>query len=323
MEAAINIIDVRKHFGQNKALDGVSFEIPKGGVFGLLGPNGAGKTTLFSIMAGFLKPTGGRIEVLGIDVNQISELRGRLSILPQDAQFASNVPILEQIVFFAQLSGRTRPEAEEDATKALQIVGLADVGKESARALSHGMYKRLGIAQAFMGNPEVILLDEPTAGLDPASAQGIRNLIDDLRVHATVIVSSHNMAEIQKMCDAVAILDRGHLVANQSVKDLTQSESVQRMSFARALTEPEFNAITTVPGVKNVEVEPLGPGGAAAYRVHIDPTVAARPIEQVTAEIVQKLVVTGAIPRSIEDGVALEAKFLEVTTAPIQARPKN
>ncbi|HUH04855.1 MAG TPA: ABC transporter ATP-binding protein [Kofleriaceae bacterium] len=323
MDAAVNIVDVRKHFGQNKALDGVSFEIPRGGVFGLLGPNGAGKTTLFSIIAGFLKPTGGRIEVLDIDVEQISALRGRLSILPQDAQFAANVPILEQIVFFAQLSGRTRAEAEVDAEKALTIVGLAEAAKESARALSHGMYKRLGIAQAFMGNPEVILLDEPTAGLDPASAQGIRNLIEDLRVHATVIVSSHNMAEIQKMCDMVAILDRGHLVVCQSVKDITQSDRVQRMSFARPLTEPEFNAITSVHGVTNVEVEPLGPGGLAAYRVHIDPTAAARPIEQVTAEIVQKLVVTGAIPRAIEDGVALEAKFLEVTTAPIQGRPSS
>ncbi len=318
-EAAVQITDIVKQFGATKALDEVSFEIPKSGVFGLLGPNGAGKTTLFSLMAGFLKPTSGKIEVLGIDVEEISELRGRLSILPQDAQFAANVPIVEQIVFFSQLSGRTREEAEKEAEKALAIVGLAEAAKKSARTLSHGMHKRLGIAQAFLGEPQVILLDEPTAGLDPASAQGIRDLIERLRTTATLIVSSHNLAEIQKMCDMVAILDRGHLVTCESVKNITQSDSVQRMTFARPLTEAELGAVRGVVGVTGIDPEATM-GGVAAYRISYDATSVGRTLEQITAELVQALVATGAVPRSIEDGVALESKFLEVTTAPI---PRN
>ncbi len=318
-EAAVQITDIVKAFGSTKALNGVSFEIPKSGVFGLLGPNGAGKTTLFSLMAGFLKPTSGKIEVLGIDVEEISELRGRLSILPQDAQFAANVPIIEQIIFFSQLSGRTRDEAEKEAEKALAIVGLAEAAKKSARTLSHGMHKRLGIAQAFLGEPQVILLDEPTAGLDPASAQGIRDLIERLRTSATLIVSSHNLAEIQKMCDMVAILDRGQLVTCESVKNITQSDSVQRMTFARPLTDAELGAVRGVVGVTGVETE-AAPGGTAAYRISYDAASTGRTLEQITAEIVQALVATGAVPRSIEDGVALESKFLEVTTAPI---PRN
>ncbi len=313
---AIDIHDLTKEFGQVKALDQVSFSVPRGGVFGLLGPNGAGKTTLFSLVAGFLKPTAGKIEVLDIDVEEISELRGRLSILPQDAQFASNVPILEQVIFLAQLSGRTRAEAEQDAADALAIVGLADSAKKSARTLSHGMYKRLGIAQAFLGSPEVILLDEPTAGLDPASAAAMRDLIESLRSSSTLIVSSHNLAEIQKMCDMVAILDNGRLVECSSVKDITQADSVQRMTFARPLTDDEVAAMTGVAGVTGVT-----PDGANSYRVAIDPTT--RPTDEIVAEVVQRLVATGAVPRSIEDGVALEQKFLEVTTAPVQRGQKR
>ncbi len=313
---AIRVKNITKAFALTKALDDVSFDIPRGGVFGLLGPNGAGKTTLFSLVAGFLKPTSGKIECLGVDVENISELRGKLSILPQDAAFAANVPVIEQIIFFAMLSGRTRADAVKDAEQALTIVGLADAARKSARQLSHGMYKRLGIAQAFLGTPQVILLDEPTAGLDPASAAGIRDLIQHLRTTATLIVSSHNLAEIQKMCDAVAILDRGKLVTHSSVKDLTQADTIQRMTFARPLTPPEIDAIKSVAGVRGVDQD-----GPTSYRVHVDAAGGGRPLEQLTGEIVGKLVATGAIPRSIEDGVALEQKFLEVTKGQVPPPP--
>jgi ABC-type multidrug transport system ATPase subunit len=317
-EPAIRVKGIVKDFKPTKALDDVTFDIPRGGVFGLLGPNGAGKTTLFSLVAGFLKPTGGKIECLGIDVENVSELRGRLSILPQDAAFAANVPVIEQIIFFSMLSGRSRPEAVKEAEQALTIVGLADAGRKAARQLSHGMYKRMGIAQAFLGTPEVILLDEPTAGLDPASAAGIRDLINHLRSRATIIVSSHNLAEIQKMCDMVAILDRGKLVAYSSVKDLTQADTVQRMTFARPLTPQEIDTIKATPGVRGVDQD-----GPTSYRVHVDAAGGGRPLEQLTGEIVGKLVATGAIPRSIEDGVALETKFLEVTQGQVPPPPQN
>ena len=314
---AIDIKHVTKQFPRVKACDDVTFEIPRGGIFGLLGPNGAGKTTLFSIIAGFLRATKGEVEVLGINVHRVSELRGRLTILPQDARFAANVPVIEQIVFFSQLNGRTRADAEKDAEQALALVGLSDAAKSSANTLSHGMYKRLGIAQAFLGNPEVILLDEPTAGLDPASAQGIRDLIAHLKKSGvTLVVSSHNLAEIQKMCDSVAILDHGKLVTHSSVKDLTQADTVQRMTFARPLTSAEIDGIKSVPGVRGVDQD-----GPVSYRVHVD--AAGRPLEQLTGEIVGKLVTTGAIPRSIEDGVALETKFLEVTRGQVPPPPAN
>src|SRR5262249_17507716 len=208
---------------RTKALDGVTFDVPANSIFGLVGPNGAGKTTLFSLVAGFLKPTRGHIEVLGIDVENISELQGRLSILPQDALFQTNVPILEQLTFFSRVNGLDYEAAREEALQSLKIVGLEEAARKNPRVLSHGMAKRLGIAQAFLGDPEVVILDEPTSGLDPGGARSIRMLVRDLRRRGTVMISSHNLREIQEICTHVAIIDHGKLVECSDIESLTQA----------------------------------------------------------------------------------------------------
>ena len=307
-DIAIDIDSVAKRFGIVIALKGVSFQIAKGSVFGLLGPNGAGKTTLLSVIAGFLRPTKGKVEVLGINVERVSELRGRLSILPQDAQFMANVPVVEQLAFFSQLSGRTRHEAEKEAADALAIVGLSAAAKEDARVLSHGMSKRLGIAQAFLGNPEVIMLDEPTAGLDPAAAANIRDVIAELRSSATLVFSSHDLAEIQKMCDSVAILNHGELLESDTVAEITKADEILRMTFTRELSADELAAIASVAGATDVTAI-----GEQVYAVSIDTHSTGQSQDEVVAEIVAKLIPTCAVPRAIEEGVALEARFLELT----------
>jgi ABC-type multidrug transport system ATPase subunit len=307
-EIAVQITDLTKRFGTTLALDGVTFDIPAHTLFGLLGPNAAGKTTLFSLVAGFLKPTRGTVEVLDINVEDISDLRGRLSILPQDAAFQANVPILEQMIFFCQLSGYTRHEAREEALRALQIVGLADSARKNARVLSHGMSKRLGIAQAFLGHPEVILLDEPTAGLDPANAKAIRDLVRQLKATATLIISSHNLAEIQEMCSHVAILDHGRLVECNEVAAITRADQQIRMTFARALTPAESRKILEVPGVTDLTVD-----AENEYTLHLDLPRVGRKQDEVIADVVQKLLPGGLVPRSISEGASLESRFLEVT----------
>ncbi len=306
MSAALEIQKVSKKFGATLALNDVSFDIPQKSTFGLLGPNGAGKTTLFSLIAGFLKPTAGKIRCLGIDVEQISELRGKLSILPQDALFQSNVPILEQIVFFCQLSGFTRDEAEKEAMRALGIVGLAEVARKNARTLSHGMAKRLGIAQAFLGKPEVILLDEPTAGLDPVNARTIRDLIREFPRTGTLVVSSHDLLEIQEMCSHVAILDKGKLVECNTISHITQTSRKVRMVFAKELPKDLLLAVMKVGGVKNVSSDEPG-----IYLIEVDPS--SRKQEEITAEIVGKLAASGMVPKSVSEGESLESRFLAVT----------
>ena len=153
MDAAVSVRNLTKRFGRATALEEVSFDVPQGTLFGLLGPNGAGKTTLFSVAAGFLRPTGGTIEVLGIDVAEISRLRGRFSMLPQDAAFQGGIPIIQQLDMFGRLNGFSASEARAQAINALELVGLGEVARKNARALSHGMMKRGALCQAFLGNP--------------------------------------------------------------------------------------------------------------------------------------------------------------------------
>lgn len=305
MTAAIEIDGVTKNFGSTRAVDNVSFEVPERSIFGLLGPNGAGKTTLFSLVASFLRPNSGAVRVEGIDVRNVSKLRGRLSILPQDAQFQANVPVLEQVIFFAMLSGSTRHDAEKAAMDALALVGLEEQAKKGARVLSHGMSKRLGIAQAFLGEPSVILLDEPTAGLDPKAARGIRDLIANQKVNGTLVISSHDLAEIQRMCDTVAIMRQGKLVECAKVSDLTRNDGAARLTFAKNLDDAQQASIRGVAGVANLVVD-----AAPTYGLVLDPEGNR---EEIIAKVVQTLAAAGVVARSIEDDTDLESRFLELT----------
>jgi len=306
---AVSIKNVTKTFGRQRAVDDVSFDIPVGSVFGLLGPNGAGKTTLFSCMANFLKPASGSIEVLGINVNRIGDLCGRLTILPQDALFQANVPVREQLEFFARLNGMTQEAAAAETTRVLTMVGLMEAQKKNARALSHGMTKRLGIAQAFMGTPEVIVLDEPTAGLDPVNAAAVRELIKDIKqkARATLIISSHNLAEIQELCAAVAILNNGKLVECKSVAELTQATGFVRMTFGRKLKDTELATIKGQPGVGTVDGDTQN-----EYAIELK-LATGQTTDQLIGALVSELAKAGLVPRSVKEGASLEEKFLEAT----------
>ena len=304
---AIRIASITKQFGRQKALDNVSFDVPPHSVFGLLGPNGAGKTTLFSIAAGFLKADSGSIEVLGHPVQQVSELRGRVSILPQDAEFQRNTPITEQLVFLRMLEGAERATAEREVAETLELVGLGDYARRGARVLSHGMAKRLGIAQAFLGSPELIMLDEPTAGLDPANARQIRDLIRQLLTRATIIVSSHNLAEIQELCDHVAILDHGKLVASGSVASLTSAARELDLRLSRPLSDDELARVRALPAVIGIEAK-----APPDYMLRFDLSNGGD-WDSVVGRVLGTLLEIGAVPRRLHEGQSLERHFLEVT----------
>jgi len=308
-EHAVDVRGLSKSFGRKAlALDDVTFTIPRGSTFALIGPNGAGKTTLFSIAAGFLKPSSGHVEVLGVDViKNISALRGRFSILPQDALFQGNIPILEQMELFCRLNGRTKAEAKETAREALALVGLEDAMSKRARQLSHGMGKRLAIAQAFLGSPEVVFLDEPTSGLDPESAGNIRNLIRKMMGAQTVVISSHNLAEIQDMCDEVAILDEGRLTAACPMRELLGGGHIVRLTLNKPADEGLTAGLRALDGVVEVIVEPSG-----VLEVRLDvPDDASK--DAAVQAILAALGAAGFVPRSIHEGQRLEARFLELT----------
>ena len=233
-EAAVRLRKITKRFGAKIAVDDVTLQIRAGSVFGLIGPNGAGKTTTFSMLSGFLRPTSGSLEVLGYDPQQTDQLRSRVGVLPQDAILPAIEKVGEFLTTLARLQMVPASEAESIARSVLDEVDGRDWWKVKCGALSHGMAKRVQLAQALLGNPDVVLLDEPTAGLDPRSAYEVRQLIKKRKGRCTLIVSSHNLQELEEICDAAAILDRGRLIASGSMNELTASTQEVHVKIAPA-----------------------------------------------------------------------------------------
>ncbi|MEO6597345.1 MAG: ABC transporter ATP-binding protein [Planctomycetota bacterium] len=308
-DVALSIQNLTKTFGSTKALDCVSFEVPNGSIFGLLGPNGAGKTTLFSIAAGFLAADRGTMRVLGVDIAHVSQLQGRMTILPQDAAFQRNVPIVEQLMFLRRLDGSDVATAEREVDEALEKVGIAQYKKRGIHALSHGMLKRMGIAQAFLGTPDVILLDEPTSGLDPQNARQIRDLVRQLQQsrQVTTVISSHNLAEIQELCDHVAILDKGKLKIAGPVQEITRQGRMIELTASRPLTEADRVRLRTVPGVHGIEER-----GPQRYRLALA-IPDGQSADECMIATMRAVLDLGIAPRAMSEGNSLEEFFLKVT----------
>jgi ABC-type multidrug transport system ATPase subunit len=223
---------VSKRFGPKVAVEDVSLAIDRGAVYGLIGPNGAGKTTTFSMLAGYLRPSSGDVAVLGIAPTAVDRLRGKLGVLPQDAVLPANDAVGEFLVHMGRLQGLPASRAADCARAALAEVAGGDWWPQRCGRLSHGMAKRVAIAQAFLGEPELVLLDEPTAGLDPRIAWEVRQLLRSKRGRCTIVVSSHNLQELEEVCDAAAILDRGRIVAAGSMGELTAENEEVRIRVA-------------------------------------------------------------------------------------------
>ncbi len=306
MELAVRVNNLTKKFVNQVALDRVNLEIPKNSLYGLLGPNGAGKTTLFSIAAGFLKPTEGTIEVLDIDVARISELRGQLAMLPQDAAFQGSIPVIDQLIMFAKLNGLDKSAAEKAAKDALEIVGLPEVAKKAARTLSHGMMKRVALCQAFLGDAKVIFLDEPTAGLDPDNARRIRELVKEFTQDKTVIFSSHNLQEVQDICDYVCVIDKGKVIEEGTMESLTESSFLVRVELVSHLPPEAQSALQALPVVESIE---LTSGSEFNLRLNVSGTGKDEAMKQIYGTMASFEI----YPRSVFEGASLEARFLEIT----------
>jgi ABC-2 type transport system ATP-binding protein len=237
-EIAIRLTKVSKAFGLKVAVDDVTLQIEAGSVYGLIGPNGAGKTTTFSMLAGYLKPTSGTLEVLGFAPDQVNALRSRIGVLPQDALLPAADQVGEFMTDMARLQGLPARKAAGLARDALAEVDGRTWWNVKCGALSHGMAKRVQLAQALLGNPDVVLLDEPTAGLDPRIAYEVRQLIKSRKGRCTLVVSSHNLQELEEVCDGAAILDRGRLVGSGSMAELTAATQEVRFKVPAVVTKP-------------------------------------------------------------------------------------
>ncbi|MCC7382573.1 MAG: ABC transporter ATP-binding protein [Deltaproteobacteria bacterium] len=311
MSAALELQGLTKRFGGNVAVDALALSVPEGSLFGLIGPNGAGKTTTFSLIAGFLRADSGEIRVRGEILRAGRPRNGQALVLPQDASLPPRVGALDALVMLARLGGLDRARAVERGRRALERLGLGAVANKAIGILSHGQRRRVAIAQALLGDREVILLDEPTAGLDPLAAAELRELIKDLHQERTIVLSSHNLAEVEALCDHAAILDRGRLVSIGSMDELRGASSLARLELSSPPADLEglLAALRGIPGVRQasrVDAEP----SAIALELSDDGRGSA---DRAASEVLRRLLELGVQIRSMERGKSLEQRFLEET----------
>jgi ABC-2 type transport system ATP-binding protein len=305
MSSLIECHDLTKTYGNKKALNNVSFEIQAGQPIALVGPNGAGKSTLFSMLAGYMPATSGEANILGYKVGS-PELIGRIGALPQDAMFDPNLTIIQQLSFLARLQGFGKNESLKEAARVLELMHLSDTAKEKMTALSHGMKKRVAIAQALMGKPELVLLDEPTAGLDPENARNIRQQVMALSGETTFVISSHNLEELERLCEQVLHLDQGQLKAHKMIGQQAEQHAMAyltvRLAVKNLTIESKIKQLQAVSQINSKQGDEL----IIRYNYHENPLLDQQLLQLLADhKILYRQITHG---RSLEDQLFMKQK---------------
>ncbi|MBN1430223.1 MAG: ABC transporter ATP-binding protein [Anaerolineae bacterium] len=303
----IQVEGLTKYYGPHKAIDSLSFHADAGEIVGFLGPNGAGKTTTMRILTGYMPPSEGRATIAGFDVfEQSLEARGRIGYLPETVPLYKELTVWQYVDYMAALRGMGNPGRAERVDEVLDRVGMLDRADSLIDSLSKGMRQRVGLAQAIVHKPDVLILDEPTIGLDPRQVREVRELIREVGEHRTVLLSTHILSEVSQLCSRILIINNGQIVAEDSPATLSnrlQDTTRYFLHIGNATPKEVAKAIRGVAGVS--EVYPTEEGVEIVADSQIDPRPA------VTATIVQKswdLLELRHVDMSLED------IFLQLTT---------
>ena len=261
--AFVEVKKLIKNYGEFCAVDNLSFEVEEGEIFGLIGPNGAGKSTTINVITTLDDFNGGSVKINGLDIiKNCSQIRGLVGVVPQEIALYPYLTALENVKFFASLYGLKGKELHESAMKALQFTGLADKADLKPKKMSGGMKRRLNIACGIAHHPKLIVMDEPTVGVDAQSREHIMNSILTLKEKgATVIYTSHYMHEVETICDRIAIIDHGQLVASGTEQELVSMITDCRTIRVKTKWSADFdvNKLTTtlsaLPGVNGASVD--------------------------------------------------------------------
>ncbi|MBC9910495.1 gliding motility-associated ABC transporter ATP-binding subunit GldA [Chitinophaga varians] len=252
---SILVSQLSKVYGEQRAVDAISFELKKGEITGFLGPNGAGKSTTMKMITGFLPPTSGQASVCGYDVvSQSLEVRKRVGYLPESNPLYYDMYVKEFLEFVAGVHQLGKAGTER-IRKVIDMTGLLPESRKKIGALSNGYKQRVGLAQALLHDPEVLILDEPTTGLDPNQLADIRQLIKNLGTDKTVILSTHIMQEVEALCGRVIIINKGKIVADDQLANLQQQNATGgyiQVTFGEAATTGE---LLQIPGVSRVTAQ--------------------------------------------------------------------
>lgn len=244
----VTIENLVRRYGSKTALDGVSLELAGNETVGLVGKNGAGKTTLLSVMAGLMPPTSGRVSFR-------EHTSAAVGFQAQDNCFKPGIAVLRQLVHLARLQGMTSATATAELARLGAELGLEDHINRPVETLSHGLRKRVNVLQAFLGSPALILLDEPTAGLDPAAAAIVRDMIRSRSGDTTFLISSHNLYELQDICRRVILLDRGTITDNIDLEERPDRDRFLRLTLDHDAGQELLETLSNIPGIGNVETD--------------------------------------------------------------------
>lgn len=218
----VDIEELTKRYGKFVALDHMNLHIDKGEIFGFVGPNGAGKTTTMRIMCGLLKATSGKVTIDGVDaLGRPADVKRKIGYVPDFFGVYDNLKVMEYMDFYGSMYGMSKREVEKVADKYLELVAIQDKKDEFVDSLSRGMKQRLCVARALIHDPELLVLDEPSSGLDPRSRHDMKNILRDLKeMGKTIVISSHILPELSEMCTSIGVIDHGKIVASGSVDEI-------------------------------------------------------------------------------------------------------
>ena len=300
----IRVEGLTKDYGTRRAISNLSFEANQGEIVGFLGPNGAGKTTTMRILTGYMPPTEGTAAVAGYDVvSESLEVRKRVGYLPETVPLYTDMTAFEYLKFMADL--RKLPDSDERAEEGLEMVGLESRANSYISSLSKGMRQRVGLAQALIHHPEVLILDEPTIGLDPGQVVEVRNLIREMGKQRTVLLSTHVLSEAQQICDRVLIINKGKIIAEDTPHNL-QSRLVGSERAAIRVRGDSDGLSKVVNKVKGVQSVHGGADGTVEFQF--------APGQDVRPEVAKAVINSGYDLLELRPvGMSLEEIFLELT----------
>jgi ABC-2 type transport system ATP-binding protein len=255
MPPALLVRDLRKRFGNLKAVDGVSFELHRGRMLGLLGPNGAGKTTTVSMITGLIKPDSGQVEIEGQSLTRDDDpAKQRIGFVPQDLALFDEFTARENLELFGALYGLKGKALAEAMERTLALVGLSDRQNDRTRVYSGGMKRRLNLAAALLHDPSILLLDEPTVGVDPQSRNAIFGNLEELkRQDKAIVYTTHYMEEVERLCDQVVIIDHGKVIANDTITGLYRTLPGANILQLETIGAAPVDGLRDVKGVEWVD----------------------------------------------------------------------
>ena len=323
----IEVSHLSKKYGTHPAIEDLSFTVGDGQIFGLLGPNGAGKSTIMNILTGYLAPTSGEVKVAGFSLpEQARQAKACVGYLPEQPPLYPEMTVQEYLDFAAELKGiKKKADRKEQVRKAARRTGLEEVLPRLIRSLSKGYRQRVGIAQALLGAPQLIILDEPTVGLDPAQVIEIRRLIRELGKSHTVILSSHILSEVQAVCSRVLILSKGALVAEGTPEQLSEklSPGIRLRVTALGSSDTVLPVVEAVPGITGVQLVSEADGEVTFTAETADTTDRRAEVSRALSEARCTVLELTAENRSLEEVfLALTGETADVPEEP-ETEPKG